>query len=873
MSMEKPPQNKEAEKTAAVSELRRRRAKGEISREQFEETMAALRSTAEQPMAEVPRQTVKPETLADLRRARAKGKISREEFERKKAVLETADAGEKGAPQAAETKEEPQMPAAEGMPEMGGPPKEAAPPKIEGEPIIEEVTQELEKIPPEDREKIGVGLRNVGFFVQEGKNRFWAKVFEYPAKKFDKKSGLGRFFTSLQENFISDADAAHKKIKEIEEGKSRRLGNVGYLASNTLMYGRTVADIVGWTAGSWLRYVTMGGMFFARGADAAKEARLKNDEVIEKTRIHDIEKAAEEAWRIYEMAKEERPEGKTTKKDLEAVYSGAVTKEDLERAYLRNLPNDLRERLTREPEPGVASGIIQKIAKKSADNLSWKIESKIDAIKSDERLSEKEKRSREKKILNKYSKHLKDLDRIVTQFGTVDAFALGARYVEKGAKIAVTAVAIETLAVAAEKIWEKAAEMLADMDKTAEDIAGTIPFVPGEEAMPETAPEAAPEATPEAVSEKEPEQLGGPVVEEVAPEAEPEQLGGPTMEAPIEAELNFVETAKPGDSVWRMAERQLSVNLGEEYQNLNEAQKTHLIDLVKDRIAENPAEFGLSDIDKIKPGQKIDFSSVLQEKPAVHDYIERAKALTEGEMENISRNNAALESWAGAHPGEELTSEKVGEILNLPSVAETEAIVSSEAAPEAYTPPEMSPKETEELYHQRLLDIWQDKNPDKVLTPEMAQEIIYGRPDDGSSVLEKIDFSSPDAPTAPSYEDLHEFSAVSQETGETWYAFISPAEKEIAEVKIGFNFREYRAIREVTIGKLLEEIPEGKFSKTDVWWGKFEWWKKVDLPHHNVYDIYEFMKQMELADYIRSFKPGKYMEKLTVGQFLEQFGK
>lgn len=856
MSMEKPPQNEEAEKAAAISELRRRRANGEISREQFEEAMAALRSTAEQPMAEVPRQTVKPETLADLRRARAKGKISREEFERKKAVLETADAGEKGAPQAAETKEEPQMPAAEGMPEMGGSPKEAAPPKIEGEPTIEEVTQELEKIPPEDREKIGVGLRNAGFFVQEEKNRFWAKVFEYPAKKFDKKSGLGRFFTSLQENFISDADAAHKKIKEIEERKSRRLGNVGYLASNTLMYGRTVADIVGWTAGSWLRYVTMGGMFFARGADAAKEARLKNDEVIEKTRIHDIEKAAQEAWRIYEMAKEERPEGKTTKKDLEAAYSGAVTKEDLERAYLRNLPNDLRERLTREPEPGVASGIIQKIAKKSADNLSWKIEGKIDAIKSDERFSEKEKNFREKKILNKYSKHLKDLDRIVTQFGTVDAFAMGARFTEKAAKVAVAAVAVETLAIAAEKIWEKAAEMLADMDKTAEDITGTIPFVPGEEAMPETAPEAVPEAE-----------------SETAPEAEPEQLSGPTMETPIEAEPSFMETAKPGDSVWRMAERQLSANLGEEYQNLNEAQKTHLIDLVKDRIAENPAEFGLSDTDKINAGQKIDFSSILQEKTAVHDYIERAKALTEGEMGNISRNNAALESWAGAHPGEELTSEKAGEILDLPPAMETEAVIPLETAPEAYTPPEMSPKEIEELYHQRLLDIWQDKNPDKVLTAEMAQEIIYGRPDDGSSVLEKIDFSSPDAPLAPDQGDLRDFSIEPQEVGEKWGDFGSQVEELVAKYRVGFLPEEYKAIREVTVKKLLKEIPEGKFTADDAWFGRFAWWNKVNLPHHGTYDVFEFRKHMHLASYIRSLNPLEYVEKMKVGQFLEQFGR
>ena len=60
--------------------------------------------------------------------------------------------------------------------------------------------------------------------------------------------------------------------------------------------------------------------------------------------------AAEEAWRIYEMAQEK--------------FGGEnVSKENLEKAYAENLPQDLLNRL-KKSEPGMATGILSKIFQK-----------------------------------------------------------------------------------------------------------------------------------------------------------------------------------------------------------------------------------------------------------------------------------------------------------------------------------------------------------------------------------------------------------------------------------------------------------------------------------------------------------------------------
>jgi len=300
-----------------------------------------------------------------------------------------------------------------------------------------ELEKELSKMPEKEREKVGLGLRNLGFFVEEKKNRFFSRVMEAALRKVDERGAMGRFLSSLGETFSRDAERARKKMGEAERGGKGRLLNANYLVGNVLKYGRVLADTVGYTAASPLRYVMAGGMFFARGAEAAKEARLKNEEVIEKTRVFDIDEAAEEAWKIYEEARGGREE---------------VSREELERAYERNIPRDLIRRLKEKPEPGLASGILQKIIKKDVEMWVKRINGKIGKIEKDASLPESEKESRKEKIINKYSKRLKSFDRIVSQYGTVDSLAMGAQYAETGAKALVAGMVAETLALSVEKL-------------------------------------------------------------------------------------------------------------------------------------------------------------------------------------------------------------------------------------------------------------------------------------------------------------------------------------------------------------------------------------------------------------------------------------
>ncbi|MBU1289883.1 hypothetical protein KKG85_01415 [Patescibacteria group bacterium] len=133
--------------------------------------------------------------------------------------------------------------------------------------------------------------------------------------------------------------------------------------------------------------------------------------------------------------------------------------------------------------------------------------------------------------------------------------------------------------------------------------------------------------------------------------------------APMETGGGFVEVAGKGDSVWKMAEEQLAKNYGEKFAGLDGARKTYLIDAIKGKIAADPGKFGLEDIDKIKVGQKIDFSSIFEDKAGMDEIFGDASALKQAALENITNNDKILGDWTAAHPGEELTSGKIDEIL------------------------------------------------------------------------------------------------------------------------------------------------------------------------------------------------------------------
>ncbi|MFA6257624.1 MAG: hypothetical protein WC671_01265 [Candidatus Paceibacterota bacterium] len=308
-----------------------------------------------------------------------------------------------------------------------------------------ETEKEIENLSPEDRGKIGWGLSTIGFKVEKAKNDLFAGAFNKALNKIDKKGTTGRFFTEMQKGFERDAKVAFKKAEDTTSGKEKhRLSNASLLFGNLVRYGRMVTDLTGASLASPLRYVMMGGMATARMAEAGKEARLKNEEVIEKTRIQDVERAEEEAWKIYEKAQQKEQQGN-------------VSAEALKNAYLMEMPKDLQERLK---IPDVANSFIQKILKTDIEGGLALLEIKITKIQGDGGLTHEQKEAAIEKLLIKEKKNLEDCDRIITQYGTVDGLAMAGRYAQTAGKTIVAVVTVETLALSVDKMFESVSHLL-----------------------------------------------------------------------------------------------------------------------------------------------------------------------------------------------------------------------------------------------------------------------------------------------------------------------------------------------------------------------------------------------------------------------------
>jgi len=325
---------------------------------------------------------------------------------------------------------------------------------------LEEIEKEIEKLSPEDREKIGWGLSTIGFKVEKTKNDLFVSALNKSLAKIDKKGTAGRFFTELRDSFVKDSENARKKGVDIQEGKDKaRLKNLSLLSGNILRYGRMITDLTGASLASPLRYVMMGGMATTRLAEAGKEARLKNEDVIEKTRIQDADLAEEEAWKIYQNAQKKEK----TKN---------VSAEALKKAYLMEIPKDLQERLK---NPSTANTFIQKTLRKELmgyeknghvifEGAISRLNKNIENIEKNNELSLEQKGIEIEKIITKQKKNLEDYDRIITQYGTVDGLAMAGRYAQTAGKAVVAVVTVETLYLSAEKLWGTISHILTSHD-------------------------------------------------------------------------------------------------------------------------------------------------------------------------------------------------------------------------------------------------------------------------------------------------------------------------------------------------------------------------------------------------------------------------
>lgn len=307
-----------------------------------------------------------------------------------------------------------------------------------------EIKKEITKLSKEEREKLGFNLNYLGLSIEQKKNEFFSGVFNWIAEtNLHQNKTTTLFCREHAKSFETKASIAHKKAVEVKEavkdGKNKHaLANIGSLVANGLKYGRILADF---GISSPLRGVMLGAMAFTAGAETATEMRLKNEELIKKTRITDIKLATEEADRIYKEA-------------ITKAGEGNVTSEALKQAYLVEMPKDLQNRLN---NPGAANGLIQETMKKHLNFSVGRLNKSIMDIEDNKKLSKEKKETKKTKLLKKWEKNLKDYDRVITQFGTIDELGMWGHYAQKTGKVVVQAMMIETAYLLLDKLFENIA--------------------------------------------------------------------------------------------------------------------------------------------------------------------------------------------------------------------------------------------------------------------------------------------------------------------------------------------------------------------------------------------------------------------------------
>lgn len=129
-----------------------------------------------------------------------------------------------------------------------------------------------------------------------------------------------------------------------------------------------------------------------------------------------------------------------------------------------------------------------------------------------------------------------------------------------------------------------------------------------------------------------------------------------------ETATEYIATAASGDSVWKLAEKQLAAHYGDKFTDLPEAQQTYLIDAVKDKISVDPEHFGIEsgDANILAIGDEVDFKEIFEDKQFMADHFAEAQDLSPEEVAGIEQ----------ATSGEGVTSTPEADVTALPETPE-----------------------------------------------------------------------------------------------------------------------------------------------------------------------------------------------------------
>lgn len=138
------------------------------------------------------------------------------------------------------------------------------------------------------------------------------------------------------------------------------------------------------------------------------------------------------------------------------------------------------------------------------------------------------------------------------------------------------------------------------------------------------------------------------------------------VKSAAESSKIIVETTK-GDSLWKILEREAEARgmfkdlIGSKKEIV--AKKTYIVDTLKVRVLKNKKEFGLSNIDSLRIGQKLNLTKIFPSEET-KKVVVAAEGLDSARIQNILANNKVISDWITNHPGEPLDTNKVKEILN-----------------------------------------------------------------------------------------------------------------------------------------------------------------------------------------------------------------
>ena len=511
----------------------------------------------------------------------------------------------------------------------------------------------MESLSPEERKTFLEGVANAGCFIQEKKSAFWETAFEMTAYITPKGSMLHRFLSvGFASVFRKEKESARAQQETVGKNFAQKAVEIGTGTGVLIKYGRVITDAIGISALATnpLRWVTISSMVFGRTSEAIKEARLSYDSAREKTRVGDINRAADEAWAFYEKA---RAGGET------------ITADALKRAYANFLPEDVYTRLSRMDFAGF--GVMQTLAHKNILRTVERIKEKMTGIDESDLSVEEKDVARERELI-RYRAFLSDMDRIVGDMGMIDMFAYGARLGERGGKMAANIMALETLAEGATWLFQAASAFeLGTLAEQTPDGSVTPPSK---------------EADADAITR---------------------------VKTQIHEILGSSHTVIKGDNAWNIISTKVGA-LQEQglMPKLSEAQNARLVKNLEIKLAGmSPEElqhvFGFSsgNIHDIRPDDVLNLSPILENNVALPDAIQDATNLTPAQEESILASNETRREWAREHPGQPFpeTDPERARGNRHPSEG---APAGKDGAPEAAASPEPPPRG--ELAHERASD-------------------------------------------------------------------------------------------------------------------------------------------------------------------------